>query len=182
MSMPRRRAMDERTWPASSFSPSISLLLRTSAVRVCRTASCRRSKSQRLHVPDQAALPVTHRGEEFGQLVRAPVKPGPVFELVDIHSPHLLRRLYRVISASVQIFSAWVRRIGRFNLRKAGLLVRVFNGIEGGASMCASGGDAGPGSTRPPSPGSSPGFGVTHRASAVLIAATRLGRSLGPVG
>ena len=35
MSMPRRLAMEERTCSASSFSPSISLLLRTSAVSVC---------------------------------------------------------------------------------------------------------------------------------------------------
>jgi len=40
MSMPRRRAIDERTCPASSLSPSISLLLTTSAVSVSRMASC----------------------------------------------------------------------------------------------------------------------------------------------
>lgn len=34
MAMPRRRAIEERTCSTSSFSPSISLLLRTSAVRV----------------------------------------------------------------------------------------------------------------------------------------------------
>src|SRR5438132_6665762 len=38
--MPSRRAIEDRTCSASSLSPSISLLLRTSAVRVWRTASC----------------------------------------------------------------------------------------------------------------------------------------------
>ena len=41
ISMPRRRAIDERTWSRSSFSPSISLDLMTSSVSVCRTASAR---------------------------------------------------------------------------------------------------------------------------------------------
>jgi hypothetical protein len=68
--------MDERTWPVSSFSLSISLLLRTSAVRA-EDGFLPQVESQRLHVPNQAALPVTHGGEEFRQLFRAPVKPGP---------------------------------------------------------------------------------------------------------
>ena len=32
-------------------------------------------------------------GEKFGELLPVPGKPGPVLELMDIHSPHLLRRL-----------------------------------------------------------------------------------------
>ena len=50
-------------------------------------------ESERLHMADQAALPAADRGQRLGELFGAPVKPGPVLELVDIHSPHLLRRL-----------------------------------------------------------------------------------------
>src|ERR1039457_6147838 len=42
ISIPRRRAIEALPCPAASRSPSISLLLSTSAVRVCRTASWRR--------------------------------------------------------------------------------------------------------------------------------------------
>ena len=40
-------------------------------------------------------------GEDFGQLF-TPVKPGPVFEFVDIHSPQFLRRAYHLFSARHQ--------------------------------------------------------------------------------
>jgi hypothetical protein len=63
---------------------------------------------------------VTHRGEEFGELAGVPVKAGPAFELVDIHSPHLLRRLYSAFSAFVELFSALYAENKRVNLRKEG--------------------------------------------------------------
>jgi hypothetical protein len=63
-------------------------------------------QSQRLHVPNRAALTVTYRSEELGQLFRAPVKPGPVVELVDIHTPHVLRRKGCLFSAAVLVSNA----------------------------------------------------------------------------
>jgi hypothetical protein len=50
-------------------------------------------------MPDEPPLPVADGGEGLGEFVRAPVEPGPTVELVNIYSPHLLRRLYPVISA-----------------------------------------------------------------------------------
>lgn len=51
------------------------------------------SEPEGFHVANQPALPVTDSSQRFGQLVAVPAKPGPVLKLVDIHSPHLLRRL-----------------------------------------------------------------------------------------
>src|SRR6185437_999410 len=48
---------------------------------------------ERLHVPDQAALPVTDRGQWLGNRLRAPVETGPLPQRVDIHSPQILRKL-----------------------------------------------------------------------------------------
>jgi hypothetical protein len=45
-------------------------------------------------------------GERLGEFVQAPAEPGPAFELVNVHYPHLMRRLYPVISASGKVFSA----------------------------------------------------------------------------
>ena len=50
-------------------------------------------EAERLHVSDQPALPVTDGGQRLGKLPLVPVEPGPVLKLMDIHSPHLLRRL-----------------------------------------------------------------------------------------
>ena len=50
-------------------------------------------EAEPFHAPDQAALPVTGRGEGVRDPFRVPMEPGPVLELMDIHSPHLLRRL-----------------------------------------------------------------------------------------
>jgi hypothetical protein len=36
---------------------------------------------------------VTDGGQRFGELLAVPVEPGPVLKLMNIHSPHLLRRL-----------------------------------------------------------------------------------------
>src|SRR5271156_3536460 len=67
MSIPKRRAIDERTWSASSFSPSISLLLRTSEVSVCRTASCWRS-SPSVDLPPFLTQPVKTQNPSKGEL------------------------------------------------------------------------------------------------------------------
>jgi hypothetical protein len=50
-------------------------------------------KSKGFHVADQPALLVADRSEGLGEPFPVPVKPGPVFSLIDEHSPHLLRRL-----------------------------------------------------------------------------------------
>ena len=49
-------------------------------------------ESEGFHVADEPALTMTHRGQRFGYAFGAPVKPGPVLELMDIHSPQFLRR------------------------------------------------------------------------------------------
>ena len=51
-------------------------------------------------------MTVPDGGEGLGELLGVPAEPGPVLALVDIQSPHYLRRLYLVISAPVQNFSA----------------------------------------------------------------------------
>src|SRR3954452_11624215 len=51
-------------------------------------------ETERLHVPDEPALPVTDGGEKLRKLPWVPVEPGPVLKLMDIHSPHRLRRLW----------------------------------------------------------------------------------------
>ncbi len=79
--------------PASSFSPSISLLLSTSVGQGLQNSFLLEVETQGLHVADQPALPVADVGKRFGKLLLVPVKAGPAVEFVDIHSPHLLRRL-----------------------------------------------------------------------------------------
>jgi hypothetical protein len=56
--MPSRRAIEERTWSLSSFSPSISLDFMTSSVRVWSTAALRSEKPRPSRAPDQPALPM----------------------------------------------------------------------------------------------------------------------------
>jgi hypothetical protein len=93
ISMPRRRAIEDRTCSASSFSPSISLLLSTSAVRVSQHSLLAEVEAEGFHMADQPALPVADVGERFGKPLAAPVEPGPVWKLVDVYSPHLRMRL-----------------------------------------------------------------------------------------
>jgi hypothetical protein len=50
-------------------------------------------EAERFHASDQATLPMAHQGKRPGEAVRIPMKSGPAFELVDVHSPPLLRRL-----------------------------------------------------------------------------------------
>jgi hypothetical protein len=54
---------------------------------------------ERLHVPDESALPVADGGQKGRELVLVPVEPGPVRKPMDIHSPRLLRRLWRRFAA-----------------------------------------------------------------------------------
>jgi hypothetical protein len=44
-------------------------------------------------VPNQSALAMADVGEGFSEALPVPVKPRPVRELVDIQSPHFMRRL-----------------------------------------------------------------------------------------
>src|SRR5262249_49262908 len=56
-------------------------------------------ETERLHVPDEPALPVADGGEGLRELSLVPVEPGPVLKLMDIHSPHRLRRLWPKFAA-----------------------------------------------------------------------------------
>src|SRR5260370_11311873 len=57
------------------------------------------AKSKRLHVADQPTLPVADSGQTLGEQLAIPGKPRPVLQFMDIHSPHLLRRLSPLIAA-----------------------------------------------------------------------------------
>src|ERR1700677_3650296 len=52
-------------------------------------------EAERLHLNDEEPLSVTHIGQELGQALLFPAKPGPVLEVVDMrfYSPHHVRRI-----------------------------------------------------------------------------------------
>src|SRR5437879_4875872 len=50
-------------------------------------------EAERFHVAYQPALPVPDGGQRFGEALPAPIESGPILKLMDVHSPHLLRRL-----------------------------------------------------------------------------------------
>ena len=84
MSMPRRRAIEERTWSRSSFSPSISLDLMTSSVRLCSDGLAAELKAEGLHAADQPALPWRTAARRLGQSFLAPAEMRPCLALIDV--------------------------------------------------------------------------------------------------
>ena len=93
MSIPSRRATDERTWSASSFSPSISLLFKHVFGERAENGLLSDPEAERLHLADQAPLQVPGCGQRGRQPSVIPTELGPVRKLMDIvsHSPHVLR-------------------------------------------------------------------------------------------
>ena len=77
MSMPRRRAIEERTCCPSSASPSISLLLSTSSVRVSSVASRLKIEAERLHASSETALSIPYVSQRPGQAALVPMEVGP---------------------------------------------------------------------------------------------------------
>ena len=84
MSMPRRRAIEERTCHASSCSPSISLDLRTSSVKDLQDGFGAELEAEPLHAADQSPLVMPYRGQRHGQRRVVPAKPGPVGPVMDV--------------------------------------------------------------------------------------------------
>ncbi len=76
-STPSRRAMEDRTAPASKCSPSMALVLTTSTVSVLRLLGPQ-VESQRRHVPKQPTLPVAHICELASQPLHVPAQPWPI--------------------------------------------------------------------------------------------------------
>ena len=107
MSMPRRRAIEERTWSRSSISPSISLDLRTSSVRVSSIGFGAELEAERLHAADQPPLPVADGGQ------RSASASGSS-ELRPILAVHGCRLSF---SAPYAEIIAVIRRKGNDNLR-----------------------------------------------------------------
>lgn len=56
-------------------------------------------ESERLHLTDKPALPVTDGCERFGKAIPIPSECRPVRKFMDVHSPLLLRRLKRGFAA-----------------------------------------------------------------------------------
>lgn len=50
-------------------------------------------EAEGFHATDQSTLSVTNRRERFSKTFSIPTEPGPILKLMNIHSPHLLRRL-----------------------------------------------------------------------------------------
>jgi len=59
-------------------------------------------KAQGLHVSGKPPLRVANRRETLREMFAVPGQPRPVLARVDVHSPHLLRRLYALITARMQ--------------------------------------------------------------------------------
>ena len=78
-----------------------------------------KAKAEAFHLPDEPPLPVTNRGQRLCELLHVPAKVRPVLPLVNIHSPHPMRRLYPIdLRILVQIFSAYSAEKARSNLRR----------------------------------------------------------------
>src|SRR5436305_3438746 len=99
---------------------------------------------ERLHVPDEPALPVADGGERLRELSLAPVEPGPVLKLMDIHSPHRLRRLWPRFAAG--------RRIRRRSTRGRATSTSPARDFNPGRAGGPGGVDAFHGSSRPTGP------------------------------
>src|SRR4051794_21030852 len=81
-------------------------------------------ETERLHVPDEPALPVTDGGEKLRKLPWVPVEPGPVLKLMDIHSPHRLRRLWPRFAAGRSQKTRRSRRLCRLGVAAPGVALR----------------------------------------------------------
>jgi hypothetical protein len=68
-------------------------------------------ESEDFHMTDQPALAVADARQRLGEVMPIPDELGPVLKLVDVHSPHLLRRMLRGIAAGSKHFPHNLRRI-----------------------------------------------------------------------
>ena len=108
MSMPRRRASDERTCSASRFSPSISLRLDHVLGQGLQHGLAAKLKPKRLHPADQPALPVPDGRERFLKRLVIPGELRPVVQFMDVAG---------IISASPAEIMPVIRRKGK-NIRR----------------------------------------------------------------
>ena len=93
--MPNRRAIDERTCAASSFSPSISLLLTRLFRQGLERCLLLKREPERLHAPHWSSLLMTDGGQRTCKAVLIPMELGPIRKLVDIagSSSHSSRQI-----------------------------------------------------------------------------------------
>jgi hypothetical protein len=119
--MPRRRAIDERTWSrVESFAFDLARLddLLREALQ-CRLGA--QLETERRHATEQPSLLATYASKQRSELVVLPMKLRPRFELIDVgrHSPHHARRIYALFSATASKIAAHYAENRQDNHRKS---------------------------------------------------------------
>ena len=107
MSIPSRRAMEERTCLRSSCSPSISLDFNFFGQGLQHGFGAE-VEAEAFHASYEPALMVARRCKVRGEGFVTPLKVRPISEFVDIrrHYPHLARRKCEIFAAKANLISA----------------------------------------------------------------------------
>ncbi len=114
--MPRRRAIEERTWAASSFSPSILARFENVKRESFQLGFLLEREPEAFHAAQQSPLAVAYLGQRPGKDLLVPMECGPIRELMDITTYY---------THHMRILSALFYAESRKNTQKLRILSKV---------------------------------------------------------
>lgn len=92
-------------------------------------------RTERLHMPAQPVLPMADGGQRLRALLPITVKPQSVRKLMDVHSPHPLRRLWWRFAAGGK--DAWERGPGEGTVQLAATYSQAMRRVDCGLVFIA---------------------------------------------